>query len=244
MSSSQQVVASIAGGKAIGGAVTFDGGYAIHTFTASGTFIANEDLTVDYLVVAGGGSGGIGGGGAGGLLTGAGHELTAGVYSVTVGAGGATSGSGNNGGDSALDSLTAIGGGRGGYPSSSGNGGSGGGASYDSSTPGTGTLGQGYDGGSPGWNVIYDYCGGSGGGAGGAGNAGTTNGTTTSVGGLGVSSSISGAAVTYCSGGNAYPNDIYSTPTIADNLGHGGHGAYSATRRAGSSGIVIIKYAL
>lgn len=246
MSSAQQVVASIAGGKAIGGAVTFDGGYAIHTFTASGTFIANEDLTVEYLVVAGGGGGSISGGGAGGLLTDTGHSLTAGVYPITVGAGGATGSPGTNGGDSVFSSITAVGGGYGGHTGNGGNGGSGGGVGILNLglTEGTGTAGQGNDGGAPGCDTVGVRSGASGGGAGASGFQAYTDGTTTSPGGAGVSSSISGTAITYSAGGNAYPQNGSASPTILDNRGHGGHGSYSGTRRDGGTGIVIIKYAL
>ena len=40
------------------GVVTYDGDYAIHTFSSSGDFIANKDLSINILVVAGGGAGG------------------------------------------------------------------------------------------------------------------------------------------------------------------------------------------
>jgi hypothetical protein len=43
--------------KAIGGTITNDGTNWIHTFTSSGTFVPYENLTADYLVVAGGGGG-------------------------------------------------------------------------------------------------------------------------------------------------------------------------------------------
>ena len=62
-----------------------------------------SNSVVDYLVVAGGGSGSYisGGGGAGGFLTGSGHPLSQSTpYTVTVGSGGsgsATSGAGGSG---------------------------------------------------------------------------------------------------------------------------------------------------
>jgi hypothetical protein len=101
--------------RATGGTITQSGGYTIHTFTSSGNFVPTQNLTVDYLVVAGGASGAGhqgGGGGAGGLrctttATGGGGSLesplslTNGVsYTVTIGAGGAGVGAatlGNNG---------------------------------------------------------------------------------------------------------------------------------------------------
>jgi hypothetical protein len=66
----------------------------IQTFTSSTSWICPPGVTeVEYLVVAGGGSGGsfVGaGGGAGGFRTGTGFSVTAGTtYTVTVGAGGA-----------------------------------------------------------------------------------------------------------------------------------------------------------
>jgi len=79
-------------------------------------------LTVDYLVVAGGGAGGNGmgaGGGAGGLLTSIGStalSLTVGTsYQVTIGDGatGSVSNATANGSDSVFNTLTAIGGGGG-----------------------------------------------------------------------------------------------------------------------------------
>jgi len=80
---------------ASGGTVTNVGGYRIHTFTGSGTFAVATGGSVEYLVVAGGGSGGVGGantsggtggGGAGGVLTGS-VTVTAQSYSITVGEG-------------------------------------------------------------------------------------------------------------------------------------------------------------
>lgn len=111
--------------KATGGTITTSGGYTIHTFTSSGTFTPTETLSVEYLVVAGGGSGGAqgassrgaGGGGAGGVEPGTGHVVTAQAYTITVGAGGAAQTGdnvGNDGSDSIFDTITAIGGGGGG----------------------------------------------------------------------------------------------------------------------------------
>jgi hypothetical protein len=77
--------------------------------------LSTPPATVEYLVVAGGGSGsnanniGTGGGGAGGLVTNAGLSVTSGVTNVvTVGAGGAaasTSGGGNNGLESSFNTI-------------------------------------------------------------------------------------------------------------------------------------------
>ena len=129
------------------------------TFLAGGTFETPSALTVEYLVVAGGGGGGSGdgaGGGAGGLLTGS-QALGAAAYPVVVGGGGAGAGTGElgttsaNGSDSTFAGLTAIGGGRGGQEDNfggagpknlGGNGGSGGGFG-GANPPTNGAAGQG-----------------------------------------------------------------------------------------------------
>ena len=111
--------------------------YKVHTFTSSGSFVVqalsleSSKNNVQYLVVAGGGSGavtdngwGAGGGGAGGFRTNVpGHPkaggslaVTAQSYTVTVGAGGAGldgSQPGNKGSDSVFGSITSTGGGGG-----------------------------------------------------------------------------------------------------------------------------------
>ena len=133
---------------ATGGTVTTCGDYKIHTFTGPGTFCVTCEGTsggsnkVDYLVIAGGGSGGVGssdlggsGGGAGGyresycsttsgcytaspLATCASLSVSVTGYPITVGAGG-TSSSGNsypgvnNGSDSIFSTITSAGGGHG-----------------------------------------------------------------------------------------------------------------------------------
>jgi hypothetical protein len=160
--------------KASGGVITTSGAYTIHTFLQSGGFIPNENLTVDYLVVAGGGGGGGfgGGGGAGGLrtttsvsgLSGGGGSLetalslTAGVtYPAIVGAGGAggngsTYTAGSNGVNSVFATITSIGGGGGGAQLATAlSGGSGGGSSSTFFPYGVagaaGTANQGFAGG-------------------------------------------------------------------------------------------------
>jgi len=130
---------------ATGGTITCCGDYRIHTFTGPGTFTvcsAGNSLgseTVDYLVVAGGASGGYGyggGGGAGGYRESSGTAsgcysrsplgacvsalpVTAQDYPITVGAGGAAIGpapnqAGNSGSSSIFSSITSAGGGGGG----------------------------------------------------------------------------------------------------------------------------------
>ena len=169
---------------ATGGTITTSGDYKIHTFTGDGCFVVSAEgagsptqpNSVDYLVIAGGGSGGEGcggGGGAGGyrestgnsgcytaspLATPTGITVTATTYPITVGGGGAgipVTGpyqSGNNGSNSIFSTITSAGGGGGGGgpnagPSVNGNpGGSGGGGQPGG--PG-GPVGQGGTGNTP-----------------------------------------------------------------------------------------------
>jgi hypothetical protein len=266
-------------GWARSGAPSFSGGiestinisgtdYRVHTFTSSGTLNMLKGGTVEYLVVGGGGAGGshnnagLGGGGAGGLLTGS-VNLTAG-QAITVGAGGVATFNedGGDGGNSSIGSLfVAIGGGGGAgpIPGNGRSGGSGGGASNWRATyggAGSGTSGQGYAGGNS------DFIGGRGSGGGGAGGAGG-DGTNFEAGngGIGVSSSISGNAVTYAGGGGgggtgaaggsggSGGGGIGATPgrspgTGAANTGSGGGGGYVSEGGNGGSGIVIVRYAI
>jgi hypothetical protein len=165
------------GGTPCSGAVCGD--YKIHTFTGPGTFCVTQagtpsgSNTVEYIVVAGGGSGargdgthGGGGGGAGGFrfaspsiapatypakpLAGpAAITLTAQGYPIQVGAGGAgvdgPPAYSNNGLDSVFDTITSTGGGGGGAftPDVGKPGGSGGGAGTCS--PGASCKGSGND---------------------------------------------------------------------------------------------------
>jgi len=130
---------------ATGGTETTCGDFKIHTFTADSNFVVNcagnaaGSNTVDYLVVAGGGSGGhfIGAGaGAGGfrvsnsystpaptmspLASPTGLPVSAQTYSVTVGAGAAFQDSPatypqRQGSNSVFSTITSAGGGGGGY---------------------------------------------------------------------------------------------------------------------------------
>ena len=162
---------------ATGGNTTITcGDHKIHIFTGPGNFQvtcagnSGGSNTVDYLVVAGGGSGGsagssdpadsAGGGGAGGMrysrsTVPAAHPIasTTGIsvpvqtYPVTIGAGGAAVPTphtqGNAGSNSVFSSITSAGGGGGGGgPHDGGNGGSGGGMSGggQGSSPGSGNT--------------------------------------------------------------------------------------------------------
>ena len=134
---------------ATGGTVTCCGDYKIHTFTGPGTFCvscagsAGGSNTVDYLVVAGGGSGATrygGGGGAGGYRESSGAAsgcytasplgvcvsalpVSATFYPITVGGGGSgvtcdnsptsATSPGNRGSNSIFSTITSTGGGGG-----------------------------------------------------------------------------------------------------------------------------------
>jgi len=187
-----------ASAKAYGGILSNSGSYSVHAFTSSGTFTTTQTLTIDYLIVAGGGSGGTAfgasGGGAGGVRLFTSQTLSAGTYSIVVGAGGPWApiiGS-VNGNNSSAFSYTSAGGGRGAAQYTSlvaGSGGSGGGGTAGTGSPGipaTGTNAggagntpstspaQGYNGGS---NTVDSSCGAGGGGAGGVGSDVIVDGT-------------------------------------------------------------------
>lgn len=224
--------------KATGGTIVFGvDGYTYHTFTSSGTFVPNTNLTnVDYLVVAGGGGGSNtgAGGGAGGLRstmyqTGGGGalesklSLTSGTsYTVTIGGGGAGDSASAVGGNSVFGSITSLGGGCGGGNQAGRyngvNGGSGGGARSDTGgIAGTGTTGQGFAG------SASQY--GGGGGAGATGGFGTD--PDGSRGGIGAKLSIvaaatgTGASGYYAGGGSGLSSFI----VVPGGLGGGGNGA-------------------
>jgi len=276
-------------GLPTGGSITTSGGFRIHTFTSSGTFGLTYPVAVQYLVIAGGGGSGArrhsGGGGAGGYRSSVSGEnsgggasaetasvLSAGNYTVTVGAGGASSTSGSNsnsgntnGSNSVFGSITSLGGGWGGTYNSGGNsGGCGGGSgseSGNSHSPGSGTTGQGFNGGDGSDNVGA----GGGGGGGGAGTAGADgSGENGGPGGAGVSSSITGSSVTRGGGGGgggssngtaggggnggggAGANGNASPNSGAANYGGGAGGGGSDGRTVpnGGSGLVVVRYAI
>lgn len=204
---------------------------------------------IDFLVLAGGGSGGYspfnantrgGGGGAGGLRssvtpTGGGGTTESAltvdpglVYTITVGGGGSNS----NGTNSYFGSIMSTGGGKGGQAQAGdgSSGGSGGGdAGFNSSgIGGSGIAGQGYAGG--GGNP-QGYASGAGGGAGGLGTAQPN----------GLANDITGTAVTYARGGDGYYYP--ETDLQPANTGNGGDGrAYTAGYgQLGASGVVILR---
>ena len=199
--------------SATGGTITNVGGYAIHTFTNSGTFTVTSgsgNNSAQVLVVGGGGGAGSsygdapgGGGGAASQTT---QNLTAQSYAVTVGAGGGT------GGVSSVGALaSANGGGQGNYGSGQG-----------------GTSGSGYVGGDP-----HEEAGGGGGGA--IGNGGGASRFVGGGGGPGLTSSISGSSVGYGGGGGGAGSAGWGG-SWGSGYGRGGQAG------GGGSGIVIISY--
>ena len=257
--------------KAVGGNITYSGGYWYHTFTGSSTFATFSPLNIEALVVGGGGGGGRGevqtgfnagggGGGAGGFLTQA-TSLAPGGYAVIVGsggAGGAASTNGTSGSGSAFLSLTAFGGGGGGENSTAGgSGGSGGGGGgINGGAGGLGVSGQGNNGGNGGTSNSASAAGGGGAGAaaanvsGGptAGGAGLPwlNGSFYAGGGGGAGYMTSAAGGV--GGGGAGGLNTATAPSGTTNTGGGGGGAgidasaFSGAAGAGGSGVVIVRY--
>lgn len=232
--------------KQIGGVT-----YMVHTYTldSENAFVVTpemEGVPIEYLIVAGGGSGasnrtgnkvGVGGGGGGGVLTNLGGAklfLPAGTYDVIVGQGGTSSysaGNGFNGGNSSINGagLVAFGGGGGGrIDDPANNGGSGGGAGYRGgrNSPGAVLEGQGNVGGLGFRGCSGDQCsaGGGGGGRGGAGRNASKN--TGGVGGAGATYNIDGTSRTVAAGGGGGGNSGAA----------GGTGGGGAGGRQGSIG--------
>ena len=258
--------------------------YRVHTFTSSGTLTVLSAGKMEVLSVAGGGGGGAyaagAGAGAGGLIYNTDYSVTTGNKTVTVGAGGAgqdyTVTNPSNGSNSVMDSLTSVGGGYGGQGWSGnvgGNGGSGGGgAGYDgtqgtyTTAGGTGTVGQGHNGGIGRGISGNRGAGGGGGGAGAPGGDSTTN--SSGDGGNGKQISINGTATYYAGGGgggdygsaNGGQGGLGGGGNVSGgngsgvpggnggtNTGGGGGGSRSATSDSwnggnGGSGIVIVRY--
>jgi len=226
------------------------------TFSISSIY----DIAVDYLVVAGGGGTGWdvgGGGGGGGVLSGTSARVKGSTFTLSVGDGGnshpanGSNSKGDNGQNSTLFGLTAIGGGGGGSYPAQGNGrsgGSGGGGAYLSENGGlglggSGTAGQGYSGGD---DAGSGYGSGGGGGAGGPGAKGVVGQTVN--GGLPIYSSITGTSTAYAGGGygNAdsgvvYPAGTNQSNTVVGYYGFGSNGTGISGSKA-NPGVVIIAY--
>lgn len=203
-------------------------------------------IAFNYLVIGGGGGGGGGsdwnaGGGAGGYICSVTGENSGrgdsaqnklffnetGSFTVTIGAGGAI---GSDGSASRLDSVISVGGGRGGRDAGGTQingflGGSGGGGSANFGSGGQGIIGQGFAGAQGGSSSV-----GGGGGGGGAASG--------STGGVGVSSSITGSAVTRAVGGTG----AGLATNGAANTGNGARTNGRSSSARGGSGFVVIKY--
>ena len=252
-----------------------DGPYRIYKFTGNGTITTTTPGTAEVLVVGGGGGGSGGGGGAGGYLTGT--ETLTGTMNVTVGAGGEGHGpeethQGGMGGDSVFGSRTAKGGSGGSsawlmYALSGGSGGGASGGDQQDTPGGTGTPGQGNNGGDNGVinGITYPWRGGGGGGgagtagvagqghyAAGNGGAGLNNdivlrGTYVGYAGGGGGGSFSNGAgwlvgtASHGGGGGGCWTQNGSAGTINAGGGGGGTGV-TKVGGIGGSGIVIIRY--
>lgn len=238
------------GGYATGGdIVTTDGTYWYHAFLSSNVFTPTQALTVDTLVIAGGGAGagrgfgdnGGGGGGAGGVLYQTSLAATANNnYQVIVGAGGAgAAGAGNRGGNSYITGLTsnAITGGAAGSSGWNIVGGSGSGSDGNTTITVNGgnnsTSGQGNSGGT---GATPSASGSGGGGGGGAGSAGANgSGQTGGNGGSGTSSFTSWASATGTGVSNVYAGGGGGSGG-SGSAGSGGSGGGGAGRNYASSG--------
>jgi hypothetical protein len=255
-----------------GGVVYSDATYYYRTFTVGGTFVSPIALTVDILMVGGGGSGGAmaatsgqtnrgAGGGAGGLIYLSSYSLPASTYTITVGAGGASlSGTvAAKGSDTVITNgvrtITAYGGGSGGYNDTTNNataGGSGAGQWYpgysgsaatqpSTTNDGVSTYagtGFGNAGGTSGNTQPYAS------GGGGAGAAGANyNASGGPVGGVGkqysafATATSTGANGGYYAGGGGgagYPSDA-NYAGYAGGLGGGGTGSNNSYNTASNA---------
>lgn len=241
---------------ATGGTESESGGYKIHKFTGDGTFIVTSAGDVEYLVVAGGGSGGkgagaCGGGGAGGVKYGT-LSLSTGNKDVIVGDGGAAitgaNAAGNNGEDSQFDSVTATHGGGGGG-SGSGNskagGSGGGGAGYLNTAHADGTGSEGFAGGDG--SAGSYYAAGGGGGAGAVGESAIGSSRVSGGGGAGVSTysdllvaadaGVDISGVHWIAGGGGGGADAFAARCAAGAGGNGGGGTGSDGTNAAAGGI-------
>lgn len=209
---------------------------------ADATVVLPATYSIAYLIAgAGGGGGGNGGGGggAGGLLTGTYGATLSTTYSFVVGSGGAggiAGAQGSDGNSATGFTLTAIGGGGGGYaagtakPGNAGGSGGGAGSGVDSGVAaagGAGTGGQGLTGGA----VDAGTSGGAGGGGAGATPPNVTSGAAT-AGGVGLASSITGSSVFYSGGGGG--GGIFGAGAAGGNGGGGAGG--NAVNGAGTAG--------
>ena len=247
---------------ATGGTETTSGNFKIHTFTGPGTFTvcsvgnAAGSNTVDYLVVAGGGSGGTwgsGGGGAGGFRESGGTAsgcyttsplgscvsalpVTATGYPITVGGGGTgqaypTRTSATPGSNSTFSTIASAGGGRAAACGTPGATGGSGGGGYISNNSGSGLAGN-----TPPVSPPQGNNGGNascapsyaGGGGGGATAVGANSTpSAAAAGGAGATTSISSSPTAYAGGGGGGSAGPGARPGGAGGTGGGGTGGES-----------------
>ena len=225
-----------------------------------GTTALVSQFSLDFLVIAGGGSGGTGdadrraGGGAGGYRTSTQTVKQGTIITVTVGDGGSvrTNGSDSSISGSGLTTITSAGGGAGGAQASVGNnGGSGGGGAGSTSGTLPGTQAAGGSGNTPstspsqgnnggfGEHIGGLYAqGGGGGGSGGVGKDANYTAADAANGGAGTASSITGSSVTRAGGGggNASPGTTNQNGTGAGGGGNGGNPGTAGTANTGGGG--------
>lgn len=224
------------------------------TATNLTAWTAPTGVTTIQLLVLGGGGGGAGhhggGGGAGGLQYNATYAVVpSSSYAIQIGGGGDGgihfSTAPANGGNSFFDIFTSLGGGAGGgAPGSPQNGGSGGGQGGDNHSsaipPGSGSIGEGNDGGF-GHSGGGFWAGGGGGGASGVGgNAGVNFGDNAGAGGPGVLLSSYFGSLAFLAdavaggGGGGTADGTPGTATFGG--GAGGGAGFAATFDTGAGG--------
>ena len=256
---------------ATGGTIVTCGNFKYHTFTGPGTFTVSNagnsggSNKLQYLVVAGGGSGagdntgcgrhGSGGGAGGYRFSETGLCAVAQAYPITVGAGGSGGTSpGSDGSNSVFSTITSAGGGGGGNgdaaPKAGRPGGSGGGAGRNicSSCVGAGNTPpvsppQGNPGGASFPSSPNPVTNGGGGGAGAA--AATVSGATAAPGGIGKNNLSAWATATstgdsgyYAGGGGGGAHGVPGGTSFQGlgGSGGGGNGAISTANGSGSAG--------
>jgi len=237
---------------ATGGSITYNGDYAVHTFSASGTFTVSRlgsagNNLVEYMVIAGGGNGiyspsSQGGGGAGGYRANNAENFAISVtaYTIAVGTGSATNAA--SGTPSSFSTISATGGGGSGASGTGSPGGSGGGGG---SNGGPGNAGgftpvEGYPGGNGNSGPYYGR--GGGGGSSGAGSSG--GGYAAGGGGPGTANDITGTSVSYASGGSGESNSPSWGPIGPSTQTIPGNGSPSSRDGVVTSanGVVVITY--
>lgn len=222
-----------------------------------------EELTIEYIVVGGGGASGgseyqgvnpaftvgSGGGGGGGVISGSLTLSKRGIsYPVIVGRGGrptagVTGSNGENGLSSSLYTFAVAGGGGGAmgsgsrqfnlYPPVRGNDGANGGGGGVSGSGGNGGAGFGYNGGAGYWPL--GIIAGGGAGAGGAGSILPGSSGSGSIWLDGLEYAIGG-----CGDGSSYCRNYSGSGKAL--YGNGGPGTVNNPPNSGSNGVVIIRY--